>query len=50
MEVIASRVQCSHIAVSKTLKKLMESGSVEDRPRPRSGHHDFLRPEMIENW
>ena len=32
MEVIASRVQCSHTAVSKTLKKLKESGSVEDRP------------------
>ena len=36
MEAIASRVQCSHIAVSKTLKRLKESGSVEDRPR--SGH------------
>ena len=48
IEAIASRVKCSHSAVSKTLKRLKESGSVDDRPR--SGRHDFLRPEMIENW
>ena len=38
MEAIASRVKCSHSAVSKTLKRLKESGSVDDRPlsgRPR---------------
>ena len=33
MEAIASRVKCSHSAVSKTLKRLKESGSVDDRPR-----------------
>ena len=32
MEAIASRVKCSHSAVSKTLKRLKESGSVDDRP------------------
>ena len=33
MEAIASRMKCSHSAVSKTLKRLKESGSVDDRPR-----------------
>ena len=33
MEAIASRMKCSHSAVSKTLKRVRESGSVNDRPR-----------------
>ena len=33
MEAIGSRMKCSHSAVSKTLKRVRESGSVNDRPR-----------------
>ena len=49
IEPIAARVKCSHSAVSKTLKKHSELGSVRDRPRTgRPRIHIFSKDTYLQ--
>jgi len=45
VEAIAKRVKCSHSAVSKTVKRHKETGSVDDRPRSGRPRLSTLRDD-----